>query len=105
VHVGVTLNAKCSVVEKFRVFRALGGNRETFMPENGLILLNFKQLKCNTAKLFRWNTNVHAIRETFPPRNILRLRYVSKHLKEHSTVVVKKEFQLRKAFNFFKNVY
>jgi len=30
---------------------------------------------------------------------------MSKHLKEHSTVVVKKEVQLRKAFNFFKNVY
>jgi len=26
-------------------------------------------------------------------------------LKEPSTVVVKKEFLLRKAFNFFKNVY
>jgi len=25
--------------------------------------------------------------------------------KEDSAVVVKKEFQLRKAFNFFKNVY
>jgi len=24
--------------------------------------------------------------------------------KEHSAVVVKKEFQLRKAFNFFKNI-
>jgi len=32
-------------------------------------------------------------------------RYVLKHLKEHSTVVVKKEFQQKKAFNFFKNVY
>jgi len=52
----ITLNAKCSVVEKFRVFRALGGNRETFTPKNGLILLIFK---CNTAKLFRRNTNVH----------------------------------------------
>jgi len=72
-----TLNAKCSVVEKFRVFRALTGNRETFTPENGLILLNFKQCKCNTAKLFRRNTNVRAIRETFSPRNILRLRYCS----------------------------
>jgi len=30
---------------------------------------------------------------------------VSKRLKEHSAVVVNKEFQLRKAFNFFKNVY
>jgi len=32
-------------------------------------------------------------------------RYVSKLLKEHSAVVIKKEFRLRKAFNFFKNVY
>jgi len=32
-------------------------------------------------------------------------RYVSKRLKEHPAVVVKKEFQLRKAFNFFKNLY
>jgi len=32
-------------------------------------------------------------------------RCMSKHLKEHSAVAVKKEFQLRKAFNFFKNVY
>jgi len=31
--------------------------------------------------------------------------YVSKRLKEHSAVVVKKEFRLRKAFNFFKNIY
>jgi len=31
--------------------------------------------------------------------------YMSKHLKEYSTVVIKKEFWLRKAFNFFKNVY
>jgi len=31
--------------------------------------------------------------------------YISKQLKEHSAVVVKKEFQLRKAFNFFKNIY
>jgi len=31
--------------------------------------------------------------------------FVSRHLKEHSAVVVKKEFQLRKAFDFFKNVY
>jgi len=30
---------------------------------------------------------------------------MSKRLKENSAVVVKKEFQLRKAFNFFKNVY
>jgi len=29
----------------------------------------------------------------------------AKHLKEHSAVVVKKEFRLRKAFNFFKNIY
>jgi len=32
-------------------------------------------------------------------------RYVSKHLKEHSAVVVKKQFWQKKAFNFFKNVY
>jgi len=25
--------------------------------------------------------------------------------KEHSAVVVKKDFRLRKAFNFFKNIY
>jgi len=33
--------------------------------------------------------------------------YLLKHLKEHSAVVVvvKKEFWLRKAFNFFKSVY
>jgi len=31
--------------------------------------------------------------------------YVLKPLKEHSAVVVKKEFQQKKAFNFFKNVY
>jgi len=30
---------------------------------------------------------------------------MSKHLKEHSAVAVKKEFQLRKDFTFFKNVY
>ena len=30
--------------------------------------------------------------------------YVLKQLKEQSAVVVKKEVQLRKAFNFFKNV-
>jgi len=28
-----------------------------------------------------------------------------RHLKEYSAVVVKKEFWLRKAFNFFKNIY
>jgi len=32
-------------------------------------------------------------------------RCVSKRLKEHSAVAVKKEFRLRKAFTFFKNVY
>jgi len=32
-------------------------------------------------------------------------RCMSKHLKEHSAVVVKKDFWLRKAFNFFKNLY
>jgi len=31
--------------------------------------------------------------------------YVLKLLKEHSAVVVKKEFRQKKAFNFFKNVY
>jgi len=30
--------------------------------------------------------------------------YASKRFKEHSAIVVKKEFWLRKAFNFFKNV-
>jgi len=30
---------------------------------------------------------------------------MSRSLKEHSAEVVKKEFQLRKAFNFFKKVY
>jgi len=30
---------------------------------------------------------------------------MSKQLKEPSAVVVKKEFQLMKAFNLFKNVY
>jgi len=30
---------------------------------------------------------------------------ISKRLKEHSAVVVKKEIQLKKAFNFFKNIY
>jgi len=47
---------------------------KTFMPENVLILLNFKQFKCNTVKLFCRNMNVDAIHETFPPWNILRLR-------------------------------
>jgi len=28
-----------------------------------------------------------------------------KRLKEHSTVVVKKEFRQNKALNFFKNIY
>jgi len=32
-------------------------------------------------------------------------RCISKCLKEHSAVVVKKEFWLRKAFNFFKKIY
>jgi len=71
-----TLNAKCSIGEKFHIFCTLWGNYETFMPENGLTLLNFKQFMYNTMKLFCRNTNVHAIHETFPPRNILHLRYV-----------------------------
>jgi len=32
-------------------------------------------------------------------------RYMSKRLKEHSAVVVKKEFQQRKGFNLCKNIY
>jgi len=32
-------------------------------------------------------------------------RYVSKRFKKHSAVVAKKEFQQKKAFNFFKNIY
>ena len=55
-----TLNAKCSTGEKFHVFWASWSNRETFTLENGTkILLSFKQCKCNTVKLFHWNTNVH----------------------------------------------
>jgi len=30
---------------------------------------------------------------------------MSKRLKEHSSVVVKKEFQQKKALNFFKSIY
>jgi len=32
-------------------------------------------------------------------------RRMLKHLKEHSAVVVMKDFRLKKAFSFFKNVY
>jgi len=38
--------------------------------------LYFKHFKCNAVKLSRRNTNVYTIRETFLPRNILRLKYV-----------------------------
>jgi len=31
--------------------------------------------------------------------------YVLKHLKEHTAVVVKEEFQEKRTSNFFKNVY
>jgi len=41
-------------------------------------IAKFKQFKCNTAKLLFQNTNIHDIRETFSPRNILRLRYIVK---------------------------
>jgi len=51
-----TLNAKC---KSFAFFAHWGGNRETFTPENGLILLNFKVLippeyecTCNTRNFF-----------------------------------------------------
>jgi len=40
-----------------------------------LIFINFKHFRCNTAKLFHRNTNVHAICKTFPPWNILHLKY------------------------------
>jgi len=49
---------------KISRFSRIGRQSQNFYAENGLILLNFKQCKCNTAKLFRRNTNVHAIRET-----------------------------------------
>jgi len=41
-------------------FLRIVGNRETITPENHVILLNFKQFKCNTAKLFLRITNVRS---------------------------------------------
>jgi len=72
-----TLNGECSVGKSFVYFMhgeaimkllfwkmALFG--ETLGTYILKLALNFKQCKCNTIKLFNWNTNAHTLCKTFP---------------------------------------
>jgi len=59
----ITLNKKCSAGEKFRVFAHCEAIAKLLRWK---MAVTIEQFRCNTAKLFRRNTNVNAIRETSP---------------------------------------